>query len=202
MSNNSERVVPEYMRRVQGELKIGKGSLDPSDGEVQLYQWDAVADCVEVNCPIFSLCPYEKKGKCMVELKYLKSVNVMLFKNFKDVIDEPTFFRIGMHLLPLYKSLCKMKMYELKVTDVVWEDANGKLKAEPIYKEIRDTIKLIEQVWRSTGLNKLQVIYENPELDMGGEPKKYATMGDIPIDEFEKEQKKKKKKRRMVRRSG
>jgi hypothetical protein len=184
------------MKAAQGHLRIEKGNLEPGSDEIQLYQWDAVGECLNMNCNIVHLCNYDKNGKCKAELKYLGSVNHMIFKNFSEVLDEPTLFRVGRHLMPLYKHLCKMKMYELQVTDVIWEDENGKLKAEPIYKEIRDTIKAIEAVWKSTGLSKFEIELDSPELEMGG--RKYETMGDIPIDgEPEPE---KGKRRKIIRR--
>ncbi len=44
-----------------GNVEIYKGST--KDG-TEIVQWDAVPQCMEEDCNIFSVCPYDKCGRC------------------------------------------------------------------------------------------------------------------------------------------
>lgn len=144
--------IPSYMQERMGKMGVMKGKTD--DGAVSLYSWDAVAECEVENCPAYLNCPYQKEGKCHAQVQYLKAVTSIVFNNF-DEITEPQLYRVGMHLVPLYKTLCRMKLEEIGTTSVAYTDSKGNRKVNPIFREIRETIKVIELTWKSIGLDRI-----------------------------------------------
>ena len=62
-----------------------------------------------------------------------------------------------MHLMPLYKTLCKLKMEELAVTQPVFATIRGDRKADPVYREIRETMKIIMACWKDLGLSSMEL---------------------------------------------
>ena len=142
--------LPDSIRKRFGNLSIEKGCTE--DGLVRLYQWDAISDCTMKECPAYKLCDIYARGKCRVMQKYMLSLVEVVYRNYADRLTEPLLYKIGMHLLPLYRQLCKMKIEELGVERVTVQTARGGVQAHPIYKEIRETIKLISLLWHDLQL--------------------------------------------------
>lgn len=63
-------------------------------------------------------------------------------------------FKVGMHIIPMYLNLCALKMEALSVVHAVDTTHRGDRKADPVYKEIRETIKHINLAWKDIGLRK------------------------------------------------
>ena len=74
--------------------------------------------------------------------------------------------RIGFELLPLYKMLFKFKVYEYCLADPTCPGDRNVLKMHPIYKEIRETVKTINQVWKDINGGRVG----NLASDQHGEP--------------------------------
>jgi len=138
--------LPQYYSTQIGKMGVTKGRM----GEYELYSWDAVSDCLGENCSCYSACEYEKKGKCRLQLNYLKGITNIIYRNYKEKLDEPTCFRVGMHLIPMYGILCRLKMEEMMVMSPVHNTKAG-IKIHPVYKEIRETIRGIENMWKNLG---------------------------------------------------
>jgi len=88
---------------------------------------------------------------------YLRAAQDVITENLPaEMVTEGMTYQVGMHLLPLYKVLCRLKMEEILIRsqDVVLENARGVRYINPVYKEIRETIKLIQAMWRDIGLKK------------------------------------------------
>jgi len=124
-----------------------------------LYTWDYVQECTE-RCPAYegTTCHFNKdvrtNKRCKVMDMYLKGVadTVMLAYPKDEIIDPRTLWRVGMHLMPLYQMLGRMKIEEATFHTVIFTDDKGRRKANPIYKEIRETLKQIESAWRDLNL--------------------------------------------------
>ena len=140
--------MPGRMQTAMGDLSINRGKIE----DRHLIAWDTIQDCRDEECILTTMCYYKREGKCTLQMNYLRAVQNMVFRNFRDTLTETQLFRIGLHLIPLYKVLIKLKMRELVVDDVLTETTQGSLKAHPVFKEIRDTIKLIEMMWKSLNL--------------------------------------------------
>jgi hypothetical protein len=147
---------------------------------MELKSWDCIQDCNKDQCPIGHSCIYSASSspKCALQTEYLQSFVDIIFRTYK-YIDEADMFKIGMHLVPLYSQLCRMKIAEKGVTAVTYEDLRGKTCIHPIFKEMRDTMKTISMLWKDLGFTEVL----NPALPDGsgiygrggfGDPNHYA----------------------------
>ena len=137
-----------------GEL-INIGSTNLNKGEIRdgksLKGWDSVSDCTGEDCGLKNKCKYIHKGKCSVQMAYMKNFCDTIFTAYK-YMNEYALFKVGMHLMPLYSHLCKLKMVEASISDPVNMTAKGLVQIHPIYKEIRETLKSILMVSRDLHL--------------------------------------------------
>lgn len=136
-----------------GKMDIVKGI---AKGGVVNYAWDVVQKCSGVDCPAATTCPYigdlTTEDECKVMKRYMRSVSLVMYEAQRKEITSAQRYQIGMHVIPLYKTLCKMKIAELGVQDVTIITPRGTLQIHPIYKEMREIIKVIDQVWKSIGV--------------------------------------------------
>jgi len=185
------KYLPSYYRKEIGKFGVTKGN---SDDDNQLYSWDAISDCLGDECACFEMCEYSKIGKCRLQLNYIKGITNIIYKNFSAKLDEPTCFRVGMHLIPLYGILCRLKMEEIVVNRAVHMTKGG-FKIHPIYKEIRETIRGIENMWKNLGFNGTtpQGGFSGGSDDAGSSYYDAMEDGDTDIDIETSVEKKKKK---------
>ena len=162
MTKRTEHITSTY-EGAFGSLSVARGTGRSGNS---LWSWDALQDCTGNDCPAAPSCQYLQKAKergdeicdkCRVMATYLKSVSTTILGNYEDQMDEGQLFRIGMHIVPLYRNLIKMKIEEIGVRRVVTVAENGKMSINPLYKEIREYIKLIEQMWKSVGITGVMV---------------------------------------------
>lgn len=144
--------IPIRYNQALGDVSVERGKT--RNQQVRLYSWDAINDCQAENCVAYQFCRYDKKGKCTIQANYLRAFSDVMFTNFAASFTEGDFYYIGMHMMPLYKTLCKLKIEELAVTRVINVDEKGVRRVNPVYKEIRETIKLINSLWKSMGMTK------------------------------------------------
>ena len=141
--------IPITFREKIGTMKVSRGTMN---GEMLLYAWDVVQMC-HPECRAQEYCSYvDRRYKCTVQYDYIKSFINVLFGNFREQIDEATMYQVGMHLIPMYRILCKMMIDELGFNTVMFPSPQAGWKVYPIYKEIRDQIKKIEETWKTLGL--------------------------------------------------
>lgn len=188
-------LVPTLFDERLGRIKIRRGFFPVQDHtgkeltKYYLFSWDVVPKCTDELCPANQLCDYPRNvGKCQVTAVYLRAAAQTIFQNFSEILDEPTLYRIGIHLMPAYRTLCRLKIEELGVTKVISISSQGKPTANPIYREIRETIKLVEFLWEKLGLSKYQVLPPGANLEpqMSPIPSKPATDGMSYYDRLEK----------------
>lgn len=142
-----------YHEMSAGKVRLYRGRAGEDD-EKRLFQWDAISKCDGELCIIAEQCEYVKKGNCTLEMRYMKAISSVIMRNYGEHLDEPTLYRIGIHLVPLYKILIRLKMEELAAERLILLDAKDKAFAHPVLREIRDTIRLIEDVWKKLGLGE------------------------------------------------
>jgi len=130
-----------------GSLQINKGLL----GELQVKVWDALPTCDE-SCSLWEeKCPYDKtKRICDLRKNYVENVFTSLSKACDDQ-DDITMHRLGFLLIPLYTSLISIKM-EI-------HSKNGNIRGfkggvDPIYREMRETIRMIDMMLKDLGIDK------------------------------------------------
>lgn len=117
-----------------------------------LLKWDAVKDCIGKECAAVSSCSYVQKGKCSTMRAYMKGVSRAIYNDYEGILNDKELMHIGLHLLPLYKILCQMKIEEMGVHRIVTTTEHGTMVANPIYREIRETMKLINMEWKMIDL--------------------------------------------------
>ena len=151
-----------------GQMRIGKGKFNATS---LFYSWDAVPMCREENCPIVEMCNYAKGPtiKCQIHSQFLKSLSIILYRNFAEVLDEPKLYRVGLHMMPLYKMLCKLLIEEHAIQNAIYLDDKGVRRANPVFKEIRDTLQAISKEWRALGLSGASSI-SVPDPFLNGDP--------------------------------
>lgn len=155
---------------------------------VRYTVWNTITPCRQDECPIFDDCPYEEKlkkgGKCKVEQSYINSVATMVYRNFRSKFTEDQFFIVGMHILPLYRHLCRLKIWEWSVREVMYETEKGTRHINPIYREVREQIKAISGQWRMLGIGKFEIMEPRNPWGPAGKPEKeslayYDRLGEI-----------------------
>jgi hypothetical protein len=133
-------------------MNIVKGTNDK--GEVS-YTWDVAQKCRLHLCPAKERCPFLEHAKegddCKIMKKYLRAASLVLYDAQEDMTSVQR-YQVGMHIIPLYKTLCKMKIEEIGILDAVTMTSRGTMQVNPIYKEMREIIKVIDQVWKSIGV--------------------------------------------------
>lgn len=178
----NEDIRPREWKEKFGKPTIRRGKLvvPREDGkdkrttfkkDIVLVSWDALPNCTENSCKIFDKCNItegmkESKYVCGVMKNYLKSISLILFRNYGDKLDELQWTKIGLELLPLYRNLVRMKIYELGLVSITTTSRQGNIVINPIYREMREQMKVIELIWKS--------------LNLGGIP---LGVGDIPPDD-------------------
>lgn len=163
--------VPRNTVAKMGTGYVGKGRIPGEEGAMKLfYSWDAVPECVGERCQAYTQCQYSKKGQCSVVREGLKGLALIIFRNFDAILTEDVLFRVGMHLMPLYKSLLKLNIEEMAVDRAVYVDDKGMYRAHPIYKELRETVKQIEYAWKALGLVKAPRKSDSRDPEEYGDP--------------------------------
>jgi hypothetical protein len=138
-------------KRIGGTVKNGETVIR------EMIYWNAVNPCDPEKCGCSSICKFlsenDQLNKCEVIYEYMSSVLDMLLRNYPKEMTEDVAYRIGLHLIPLYKILCRLKMAEFAAVDVTTFSSRGDIKITPLFKEIRDTIQAIERTWRAIGFD-------------------------------------------------
>lgn len=119
----------------------------------RIIMFDAVQECRNLDCPIVRSCPYAKSGKCSVETKYLKAIFESITEEMVKHMTQPLLNKITLHLIPLFHQLIRFQMCAYSVAEPVYETRLGVIKVHPIFKEIRECIKGIEQTQKSMGVD-------------------------------------------------
>lgn len=162
--------VPEVFRG-SDKLSIRIGKKPTQSKMVRFVVWNTLTPCRRDECPIFNDCPHEdKSSSCKVEQGYINSVAAMVYRNFRLRFTEDQFFFVGMHILPMYRHLCRFKIWEWAVRDVMYEDDKGKFHLNPIYREVREQVRAISAQWKMLGVGNFQVIEPNNPWGAGGKP--------------------------------
>ena len=120
-------------------------------GGLQMIMFDAVQECRGEYCPIYVDCKYMKSGTCTVEMNYLKALLDSMTQMIGNDMDQGVLNKITLHLLPLFHQLIRFQIYAYSVSDVCFTTNNGTIRAHPIFKEIRDTLRSIENTQASLG---------------------------------------------------
>jgi len=147
--------LPEEYRSKIGNFSLKRGMMNTGeDGEILLLSYDMIPRCTDIACSATEYCTYPRPTKfdstlrCGFMAGYLKGVSIVVFRNFKDKFNEVQWTKVGLHLMPLYRNLARMKIEELGLVSIFREDARGCVSMHPLYREIREQIKSINAEWQ------------------------------------------------------
>jgi hypothetical protein len=151
-----------------GDLNLEKGMVRSG---VTMFAWDGVQECNPTTCPATEICGYIHRGKCAVQMNYLRALYGAILGTYK-YLDDVVLFKIGMQIIPLYVMLVKMQITELSLDSPIYNTDKGAILPHPIYKEIRETLKAIHVMWKD-----LDITFE-----FGQKPNFRQKTGDAPTE--------------------
>ncbi len=131
---------------------IGSIKTHEEEGIIEFY---AVNECTLERCPIYLHCCHLKKERqCQIQVKYLKAINEIVLGMVPiEDLSAMQRMKIGFHLQPLYRALCRLKMEELSLRRPTQITNVGTRAMHPVYREIRETIKVITTVLKDLGID-------------------------------------------------
>lgn len=150
--------------------------LYPQIGELDgrtVPRWDPAVLCDE-RCCIYQSCPYTKKGRCSLEQNYMNNVFGNLVnpdpkKGIADQLNDIELQRVGIHLIPLYHQLIKMKKEAFSVRNISHVNKQGSIKIHPVFAEIREIIRCISKEMKDLNINeKWEKKYGAGPITIGG----------------------------------
>ncbi|MCK5862502.1 MAG: hypothetical protein KAH38_08455 [Candidatus Hydrogenedentes bacterium] len=162
--------VPKLVRKSIGSQSIVKGDIE---GQLKYFAWDAVPNCTGPLCPAYLDCTFQRKEevaelleqrqnglelelpRCGIMRGYLESVTEIIFRNYAEDLTETQLYRIGMGLVPQYRQLCRLQIEELGLNSVLYTTEKGDPRMHPLLGAIREQISVVEKMWHSIGLHKL-----------------------------------------------
>jgi hypothetical protein len=135
--------------------------LYPTVGQMEgkaVLRWDPITLCNE-RCRIYNECPYIKKGRCSLERSYMNNIfnNIVSEdpnRGISDMLNDIELQRVGIHLIPLYHQLIRLKKEAFAVKQMVHENKQGSLNIHPVFKEIREVIRCISKEIKEIGINE------------------------------------------------
>ena len=150
-----DKLTQEYRSRF-GTLSVHRGrDID----EKELFSWEPIPACNDIRCPLRNKCDYTVKdgNKCKVVAGIVMAAAINIMKNFGNKINNAQRNRVGKHLMPLYVSLARLYVYEASLESASFTDNKGNPKINPVYKEIRETIRGIDLQWKNIGLGEIPI---------------------------------------------
>jgi len=120
------------------------------DNGRSVLRWDPAQLC-KPECVIYEECPYVKKGKCSLEVNYMNNV----FNNINrisDMFSDIEMQRFGLHLIPLYHQLIRMKKEAYSLKSVSTRSKQGVVAIHPIFGEMREIFRSISKEMRDLGI--------------------------------------------------
>ena len=155
--------MPKYLRRNDTFDFI----TAKSSSGVDLAIMDYALKCRGGECDIYDTCPYnEGYDLCQIHKQYTNHIIKMVYRYDREgKLNEHQLHVIGMTMMPLYTHLFRFQLAEMALsTPVVY----GKtIYMHPVYKEIRNTTKLLFDIWAKMGLG-VGVSAPMPERGTGG----------------------------------
>lgn len=148
MEENKE-IVPLKRREIVVEkMKSKTGCL--------AVAWNAPKICNGKRCPINKRCACLKKNEiCQLQQSYLNSIFEAAMDMLGIGITTREAVRLGMHIIPLYSILFELKIAQAAGGSVYTLGKNGGLGINPIFREIREQIRCIDDMWSKLGYREL-----------------------------------------------
>lgn len=121
--------------------------------------WHNLLDCDE-ECVVSDSCSdLYSHVKCVRNRHYFDYILDACLKTYGSYMNEKMMVQIGMHIMPLYSQLFKLKLLEssLSISGMMSVNKQGTLTPHPVYKEIRQTINVLDHLWGKVGGKGLMI---------------------------------------------
>ncbi len=165
-------------------MEVRKGSLSGNS----FNAWDFVRNCTGDACCVSHLCDFKSKGPCRIEKDYLTAVlepyNKLLYEEADPVLNQ----WVGLHLIPLYHDLIRIKMGKVLHEEVLYKSMSGKVSVNPLLGELRAQLRAIRVELTDSGIMNLlrkrghiggvvdRALKLSKDYDVDGEPGYYEKM--------------------------
>ena len=121
--------------------------------------WHQRKLCDPGSCGIGGRCAHADMcggDVCVPQKVYLENIYGSALDMLGMSLSTRDAVRLGVHLVPLYALLFDLKLAASGLSEV-WEyyGKSGDRKINPIYREIREHIKVIDTMWSSLGYKQL-----------------------------------------------
>ncbi len=163
---------------------MSETSLTTKQKNLSLTAWDSVPKCDPLHCPVANRCKHISEGKkCAVQGKYVEHFFTAVFNAFGERTDELTRFKIGVQIVPLYCNLMRMYITEMSLHDPFYITEKGTIVTHPVYREIRETLRVLAAMWRDLEMSwdfrskpNLSDLDEFEGISNGGDPEYHRKM--------------------------
>lgn len=128
-----------------------------SNFDMPVVIWNNVMDCNE-ECIVCDSCDkYGENLKCEKMAEYFNYILNSAINTYSSYMNEKIMVQIGLHLMPLYAHLFKLKLYEstVPISNLMTVNKKGTMRTHPIYKEIRDAVNAVDSLWSKIGVAKI-----------------------------------------------
>jgi len=185
MAENDELTRQVISNKWFGGLDLVKGV---SSADVDVIAWDSAGLCTMDKCPIITDCDRafgirdriareEEVPKCVVQATYLNTVHRMLVEEKGEKLSASDSVRIGLMVLPLFGQLIRFKLWEIGLGgDIIIGSDKGKIGIHPVYREMREVMKLINTIVRDMGRDTKLAIKRTAKRIMDGDPEYYELL--------------------------
>jgi hypothetical protein len=166
----------EYIDK-RGTMQVEKGKK----GKIKIYTWDLIDPCRLNKCDASDVCWFLKNvqmtkadgtpKKCRVMFHFLTNASNVLFEDVGNM-DQYTVWRVGMRLLPMYRSLCKLLIADAGLASPITLNHRGNIVLIPMADHIGRLQQRIDRIERDifgagTGKSRTPLPFERPTTAPG-----------------------------------
>jgi hypothetical protein len=123
----------------------------PENDRLPFLIWESVDLCDKEHCAAGKTCKAyvqagKYDGKCPIQHKYVRSVADVVFSSISAKASALTLLEIGMHIIPLYNQLAKLKIIEASLGGQLMVMTPKGPILHPVAREIRACIMTINAI--------------------------------------------------------
>jgi hypothetical protein len=171
--------------QVTNTVTVYKGKIN----DIPILAWDFISPCIREKCGIFTRCRFaqgegiyqlEQKYShvldkyCTTQKRYVDKIFDTLIYSNRDTLTAEDSLRLGLMVMPMFGHLIKLKIAEASFDQILFEDSKGMKKINPIYREIRETVKSISAIMNELGMGGVEL--PNAQDFTHGDPTYYDRM--------------------------
>lgn len=145
--------LPPTYNQALGGLKATKGNWNGK----QILTWDSIPKCRPDECTAAEDCHLPKSNnpnhtRCAIMSNYLRGIYSVILHNYE--LSETDLLKVGLHLIPMYKNLCRLQIEEHGIRFITTVNKSGNRSVNPVYDAIRNYILAIDGLWSKMGFEK------------------------------------------------